>query len=433
MFLFSPNACPARRQVRTRPTGVCLLVLLLLSAPAAGAAAQSPLSLDEAVRMAVERAPMLDARRAQVEAARQESRRAGALPDPMLMVSIDNLPVTGADAFDPSADFMTMKRIGIRQEIPAGAKREARRDLAARTVDERQAQARAERLEVRRRATEAWIALWAAQRGLDEVNALREQAVLASDLAQARVSGGSESATDALAAKAAVLQLDNRIEAAQAALDTAQVGLARWIGTPTLQVATDMSDFSVLPVPRARLLGALDRLGPLLATEAQVETAAAAIDLAQAEKRPDWSVAASYGQRSDGRSDMFMLEFGIELPLFTANRQDRGIAARRAEYEAALAAREDARREQAARIRTDLAQWEALKRQVARDRTALLPLAGDRSAVALAAYRAGAPIRPWLDARRDELELVIEHTQRLEALGRAWAALAYLLAEEPQR
>src|SRR3546814_17617307 len=96
--------------------------------------------LDEAIRMAVERAPMLDARRAQVEAARQESRRAGALPDPMLTVGIDNLPVTGPDAFDPAADFMTMKRIGIRQEIPAGANSDARRDLAPRAVDESQAQ-----------------------------------------------------------------------------------------------------------------------------------------------------------------------------------------------------------------------------------------------------------------------------------------------------
>src|SRR3546814_17338387 len=92
-----------------------------------------------------------------------------------------------------------------------------------------------------------------------------------------------------------------------------------------------MPDFNVLPVPKARLLGALDRLGPLLATQAQVETAAAAIDLAQAEKRPDWSVAASYGERSHGRDEMFMLEVANELPPFLDNRQDRRIAARRAE------------------------------------------------------------------------------------------------------
>src|SRR3546814_12797563 len=78
---------------------------------------------------------------------------------------------------------------------------------------------------------------------------------------------------------------------------------------------------------------------------------------------------------------MFMLEVGIELPLFTANRQDRGIAARRAEYEAALATREDARREPAARIRTDIAQWEALKRQAERDRDAGLPLRSEERRV----------------------------------------------------
>src|SRR3546814_6002032 len=169
---------------------------------------------------------------------------------------------------------MTMKRIGIRQEIPAGAKRDARRDLAARVGDERQAKTGAERLEIRRRAAEAWIALWAAQRKLDGVTALREQAKLSSYLARARLSGGSESGADALAVEAAVLELDNRIESARADVEAAQVGLTRWIGSLALQVTADMPDFNVLPVPKARLLGALDRPGPLLATQAPVETAA---------------------------------------------------------------------------------------------------------------------------------------------------------------
>src|SRR3546814_17777839 len=82
-------------------------------------------------------------------------------------------------------------------------------------------------------------------------------------------------------------------------------------------------DFSVLPVSQVKLLAALDRLGPLLPTTAEIETAAAAVDVARAEKRPDWSGAASYGQRDGGRDDMFMMEFGFELPLFTRNRQDQ--------------------------------------------------------------------------------------------------------------
>lgn len=410
----------------------CAPVLLLL-APIVALAGAPALTLEQATRLAAERAPMLDARRAGLSAAKEEAARAGALPDPMLTVGIDNLPITGTDAFDTGADFMTMKKVGLRQEIPARAKREAQRMLAARNIDEADAQARAELLDIRRSTAEAWIDLWAAQHEIDALEALREQTALASRLARARIAGGVDPVADALAADAAVLELDNRIEATQSVRDAARADLARWLGDGELVVSQDAPDFSRLPVPEARLLAAIDRLGPLLPITAQLETAAAQVDAARAEKRPDWSVAASYAQRDRGRSDMLTLEFGIGLPLFTRNRQDRGVAAREADYQATLATREDMRRQQMARLRTDIAKWESLKRQTTRDQDALLPLTHDRSNAALAAYRAGAEVRPWLDARRDELDTVVAHVERLGALGRAWAALAYLLPMETPR
>jgi cobalt-zinc-cadmium efflux system outer membrane protein len=403
-----------------------------LAAPFAATAAPAEVSLDEAVRRADERAPMLDARRASLDAAQQESHRAGALPDPMLMVGVDNLPVTGIDAFDAQADFMTMKKIGLRQEIPARAKREAQRTLAARTIDLAQAGTEAERLAVKRAAAEAWVDAWATQRELAAVEALREQAALAARLAKARVAGGTEPVADALAAEAAVLELDNRIAAAEAARSEAQAALQRWLGDGDVTAARNAPDFGATPFSQAQLLAALDRLPALKPANAQLETAAAEVDVARAEKRPDWSVAAAYGQRGAGRSDMVMLEVGIGLPLFTRNRQDRGVAAREADYQAALAMREDLRRQQAARIRADFAQWEGLKRQVALYEQSLLPLARDRSATALAAYRAGGELRAWLDAQRDELDVRLSHARRLGELGSAWAALAFLL-EESQR
>jgi outer membrane protein TolC len=327
---------------------------------------------------------------------------------------------------------MTMKRIGLRQEIPARAKREARRSLAARDVDEALARSEAERLEVRRSAAVAWIDLWSAQRELAAVQALREEAALAASLAKARVAGGAASASDALATQAAVLELDNRIEAARAMQAAARAGLARWLGDTAFDAAADAPDFEALPVPESRLLAAIDRLGPLLPSAAQVETAAAAVDVARADKRPDWSIGASYGQRAGGRSDMITLEVGIGLPLFTRHRQDRGVAAREADYQAALAEREDLRRLQTASIRAGIARWDSLKRQVALHETQLLPLARDRSAVALAAYRAGGDVQLWLDAQRDELDVHLSHAQHLGELGRAWTALAYLLPSETQ-
>lgn len=403
----------------TRPSGL-------------GNVATSAVTLDEAIGLAVGRAPMLAARRAQVEAAEQESRRAGALPDPELFGGIDNLPVTGADAFDFRPDEMTMKRIGVRQTFPARAKREAARTLAARTVDEASARSDAEQLDVRRAVAEAWIDLWAAQRELGALEALRDEAALAAKLARARVAGGTEPVTDALATESAVIELDNRIEAARAEQSVAQANLARWTGAEVLPVASESRDLAALPVPEARLLATIDRLGPLLPSNAELETAAAAVDAARAEKHPDWSVGASYGQRDGGRSDMFTIEVGIGLPLFTRNRQDRGVAAREADYQAALATREDLRRQAAARIRAGIARWNGLKRQVALHEEALLPLARDRSATALAGYHAGGDLQPWLNARRDELDAQLSHAKHFGELGRAWAALAYLLPTEAQ-
>lgn len=407
------------------------LAAALIAASATAAAAPAGLSLPEAVRLATERAPLLDARSAGVTSAREEAARADALPDPMLVVGIDNLPVTGADAFDDSADMMTMKRIGLRQEIPARAKRTARRTLAARQVVFASARLEAERLALRRAAAEAWIGAWTAQRELDALHGLHAQAELAADIARARVAGGGESPAAALATRSWVLELDNRIEAARAATAAAQAQLGRWVGDAGMEVG-DAPGFDALPIPEARLLASIDRSGPLLQSAAEVEAAAAAIDLARAERRPDWSVAAVYGRREAGRADMLMLEVGIGLPLFPGGRQDRGIAAREADYQAALAIRDDLRRQATAQVRVDIARWEGLKRQVELDRRALLPLARDRSATALATYRGGGGLQPWLDARRDELELQLAHVARLGELGRAWAALAFLLPGEDQ-
>ncbi len=417
----------ARRRALIR-----ILSVTFLAAPFAALAASPGLTLPEALRLANERAPMLDARRAGIAAAQEEAARAGALPDPMLTVGIDNLPVTGRDAFDSRADDMTMKKIGLRQEIPSHAKRTARRSFAERQVDEAEAQSQAEGLAVRRATAEAWIAAWTAQRQVAALQRLREQAALAAKVSKARVASGGEPASDALATEAAVLELDNRIEAARAEKAAAQAALGRWLGDVALEVSDTAPNFDALPMPEAQLLTAVDRVGSLLPASAQVETAAAAVDLARADRRPDWSVAASYGQRAGGRDNMIMFEIGVGLPLFARNRQDRGVAAREADYQVALATREDLRRQEVARIRADIARWEGLKRQVALHEKSLLPLAQDRSAITLAAYRAGGELQPWLNARRDELDVHLAHAEHLGELGRAWAALAFLLPTETQ-
>jgi cobalt-zinc-cadmium efflux system outer membrane protein len=286
-----------RRRCSGRHWALLALALTCVAAPAWSA---TPIGFDEAVRLAEARAPTLQARRSQIEAAREEAARAGALPDPRLTFGLTNLPVTGTDAFDLRADDMTMRQVGVMQEFPARAKRQSRQAMADRMIEQTQALSLAERLAVRQAAAEAWIGLWTAQREVEALQAQRAQSALAIRIAKARLAGGTGTAADALAVQSAALELDNRIDAAEAAVEVARSTLARWLGIAPEEVTIigAPSDLTVLPVDEATLLTSTDRQGALLAWRSRESVAEAAVTAALADTRPDWSVSAMYGQRA---------------------------------------------------------------------------------------------------------------------------------------
>jgi outer membrane protein TolC len=416
-----------------RRVGAWSWLLVLAGSLVCGSAmaAEPALSLADAVRLGVARAPLLEARTAQLDAARDDAIRAGRLPDPELTFGINNLPVTGPDAGSLRADMMTMRTIGVMQRVPSGASRTADRTAAQAQVQAAQALHAVANADVRRQVAAAWVALWAAQRERALLGDLRAESNVAVAASKARLAGGTGSAADALATRAQAVALDNRIDGADADIDAARAGLARWLGDTVTYAMAAAPDFSQLPVPPTQLLAHLDRQAPLLAWSAREQTADAKLAQARAGKHPDWRVGVGYGVRSGGRSDMLMLEVGVSLPLFAAHRQDPAISAAYADRDAVQFAHEDARRAQTAAVQATVAQWKGWTRQVRRYRGELLPLARDRSRTALAAYGGGgAPLNDWLDARRDDIATRIAYADALAAWGRAWVALAYLLPGE---
>lgn len=419
---FGAGANSARR-LRWLPFAVAMFLM------SSAWAAAPVLTLDEALRQAVARAPLLAARRAQTSAAREESTRAGALPDPQLTLGIENLAIQGRGAFTAGGDSMTMRTIGLTQAWPSASKRQAERAIGTANVQLAAAQEAGAALTTRQQVAAAWLSAWGAARERAVLEALR--AALAQDeaIAQARLRGGTGSAADVLAARMEALDLANRIDTVAAQELQARAQLTRWLGATADAPLGDAPDFAVLPVDETALMAQLDRQAPLLGWPARERAAEAALAEARADKQPQWSLGASYGSRVRGLSDMVSLQVGVSLPLFTRNRQDRGISARAAELDAVQAEHEDARRQQLEAVQAAWAQWQALGQQVRRHRDVLLPLARDRSALALAAYRGGGEIQPLLQARRDELSHHADYARMQADYGRAWAALAYLLPE----
>ena len=111
----------ARRSHALKNIPAAVLLALLAFAPAVPA--QTTLSLAEAQRLAVARSQQLAAQDSMIASAREMAVAAGQLPDPVLKLGVDNVPVNGADRFSLGTDFMTTRRVGVMQEITRGEKR----------------------------------------------------------------------------------------------------------------------------------------------------------------------------------------------------------------------------------------------------------------------------------------------------------------------
>jgi outer membrane protein TolC len=352
------------------------------------------------------------------------------LPDPALIVGIDNLPVNGPDAYSTTRDFMTMRKIGVMQEFPRREKRRLEHERAQADADFADAELTRTRLEIAREAAQAWIRLAAARRSLQELQALQPELELGATSARVGVAAGRGSSADALTAEVAVARLKNRLLQSQGDVRRAQADLARWVGDAAERPLGAWPVLDHLPVAPETIVETAQLHGDILPFEARLAAARTDVELARAAKRPDWSAELSFGKRGPDFSDMASLQFTVGLPLFTKHRQDPVIAARHATLRQIEAERDSEIRMHTAELQQLVIEWRQLGEQLDQYQRELLPLARERSQVALASYRAGtSELRVSLDAISDEIDLLLERADLENQRGQAWASLRYLEAQ----
>ncbi|MDY7573637.1 TolC family protein [Actimicrobium sp. CCI2.3] len=406
-------------------------VLFYFTLLAAGTLHAAPLTLTLAAaqQQALDYSRQLDSHVAAADAARSLAIAAGQLPDPVLRIGIDNIPADGMDRGSLGRDFMTMRRVGIQQELTGSDKRSARRDVQLRTADKAEAQRRAATAALRRATAMAWLDRYYAEQKLALVELQATQArqeILAADGAYR---GGRGSLADVLAARSAVVLIDDqRDELAQRARAAATM-LARWTGTTGNDTLSGPPDIDHLA--REPLAPDLSRESEIAVLTAQEQVAAAEARLALTEKKSDWSVEVGYAQRGPAYANMVSVGLSIPFQLDQANRQDRMLAARLASVGQARAERDEALRERQAQTRNLLDAWRTDLARHQRYEMDLIPLAQQRSAAVLAAWRGGKATLPeLLLARRNETEVALMAVDHAASAARLWAQLNFLLDDD---
>jgi outer membrane protein TolC len=412
-------------------TARLLLAFSLIPHPAAHAA-DAALTLAEAQRIAAQNSPLLAAQRSAVTAAEETAAAARELPDPKLRLGIDNLPLDGEDRYSLTRDFMTMRRIGVMQDFVRGSKRELKGRRAEHEYARERATLGSAQAALRRDVAATWVERYFSGRMAAVVGEQIAETELQLSALQAGQRAGRTQPPELLAVQASRQSLIDRRADYEKQSARAAAMLARWLGPAAARPpAAPPGPFA--PAVRHDLADHVRSHPHLQSLDSQIAVADSDTALARAAAQPDWSMELAYAQRGPRFSNMLSFQVSIDLPLFQASRQDRGIAAKMAQAEQARALREDTLRQHLAEAEAAWIEWSAATGRLKRFDESLLPLARERVQLALAAYRGGqGTLAAVLEARRAELDLRLQQLQLAAEQGRAYAQLLYFLPQEDQ-
>jgi len=403
---------------------------LALAMSTSNVAAQTPLTLREAQHRAVDRSRMLAAQDSAVTASREMALAAGQLPDPVATLGINNLPIDTADRFSLTRDFMTMRSIGVMQEFTRADKREARAARFEREAEKSLAEKEVTLSAIQRDTALAWLDRYYAEAMQTVISEQSRQAQLEMEAAESAYRAGRGNLADILAARNALVLLDDRASEVGRKVSAAKIALARWIGIDADAPLAGKPAIDAIRLDPSTLEADLAHHPELAVFAKKEEVAAAEVRIAQTNKKADWSVALMYSQRGPDFSNMISVNVSVPLQWDQKNRQDREVAAKLAMLDQARAERDDMLRAHTAEVRAMIAEWENDRERSARYAREVLPLATERSQATSGAYRgAKASIADVLLARRSEIDVRMQALQLEMDTARLWAQLNFLFPD----
>ena len=392
------------------------------------------LTLADAERIAAQRDSLASVYSSRSEAAREMAISAQQLTDPKLRLGALSLPV---DSFRFDQEPMTQFQIGIQQSFSRGDTRKIagqRYESLGSVQDALMADRyRKTLLEVRQIYVEAVLHQRIGSVLQESEAVLHEIGELVSDYHAT----GRSSQEEVLNARLELSRVEDRVIASQQRVEEVRAQLARLIGAPAQRTISNQWPELVYRADPAIKADPIDQHPQVAAVTAKIEYAQYTEQLAEQQYKPAYTLDFGYGIRSGAdpargdRSDLISVVLTMDLPFFRQKRQDRVLAARIAETQAAMHKRDDIYRRLGSEIEQQEVALRRVQQRLALYRDDLLPQASDHSTAAMDSYSdATGSLVDLLRAWNIEYELRIDQA-RLEAEAlQLNAALIYLAGGE---
>jgi outer membrane protein, heavy metal efflux system len=393
--------------------------------------AATPLTMEEAARLAALDQPLLTARQAKIQSEDQQAIAASQLPDPQLSGGLKELPIDTSEAFSTRRDDFTEFTIGLSQDFPRAEKRRlqgARKQLDA---DADRATLDNEQRLVRRDASLAWLDVYEAEQSLKLAQQLADETTLQVQSLEKDYGNGKASQADWLAAKVDAGLAADKVHDWLHHVLRMRAGLSRWIGDAAERPIAESLTIPVFLIPLPGLMAGADHHPVIGNLDKQIEASATDVALARQSYKPDYSVEVYYAYRRDF-SDFVGVQFKMGLPYFTKNRQDRGLAAALEQSHASEDRKRDLLRELHAEVTQDYVDRRHYEERAADFDTSIVPDAELRVETARNAYQAGrGSFDTVLLARRALLDVRLQRLALAVESARAQVRLDYWSAAQP--
>lgn len=291
------------------------------------------LTINNAIAVAIKRAPELQSIMAEKKASSNEAIAKGQWKDVVLGLGLMNVPV---DSFDFKQEAMTQIQMGFSQELPKYHALKFQKRSLDEKADALYFTYQNEEKSIAKKIRLAWLDL---SYFLEKKEILEEKAKLFSHLVEV---------TESLLANSRILQKDviranlelnvtkNEIIAAEEAIEDAKIELTRWLGFDNVK-KIKIQKIANWPINEDKNKLEKKLLNhPLLKRDAKlIAKANAKLQLALTDYQPGFKLAGGYGIRqgnnSNGskRSDFMQFGLYVSSPLFPKNRQDKKLAAKK--------------------------------------------------------------------------------------------------------
>jgi outer membrane protein, heavy metal efflux system len=390
-----PASATSTDTMRLGRRAIAALILLLPFARADGQGAASfALSSDpllaQLIAQSLAARPELRQAEANARAERERIPQAGALPDPVLSLGIQN---DGFGAIQVGKMETSFYQVMLSQGLPWPGKRGLRTEVARLGADSAGAALARARLTTEADVRRAYLDLLLTRDRLGLLSRLEQIWQTSAGVARVRYEAGDGAQSDVLRAQLELNRLRQRRWALEAQERNAVQTLNRLRGRPVVEpIVTSLTVRELalpeLPAPDIALADALERSPELTEARLGAASASKAAALAERERYPDLGISAAVMPRGQ-LEPMWQAGISVGLPLWSSRKQSRAVAENQARAEAGARGAETIEQILSLRVAERQSAYAAIVETIRLFRGGLLVQSKATAESTLAQYRVG--------------------------------------------